>query len=167
MRYDTVATLIRNLNEAGVTYLVVGGLAVVAHGYVRLTMDVDLIIGLDPVNTGKAVAVLKAMAYWPRAPVPFDDFADSAKRQVWVAEKGMTVFALSSAAYPETEVDIFVEDLLGLDKAMANVVPLEIAQGVIAPVCSVADLIKLKKLAGRPRDLLDIEKLLVLHPEIT
>ena len=32
------------LNNAGVRYLVAGGLAVVAHGFVRFTNDVDLIV---------------------------------------------------------------------------------------------------------------------------
>ncbi len=50
MHYESITTLIKNLNDAAVEYLVVGGLAVVAHGYVRFTADVDLLLGLDHAN---------------------------------------------------------------------------------------------------------------------
>ncbi len=32
------------LNEGGVRYVVVGGFAVVLHGHVRLTVDLDLVL---------------------------------------------------------------------------------------------------------------------------
>ena len=35
------------LNSQGVRYLVVGGMAVVAHGHGRMTHDLDLVISLD------------------------------------------------------------------------------------------------------------------------
>ena len=38
------------LNNANVRYVVAGGLAVVAYGYLRLTMDVDLVIDLEREN---------------------------------------------------------------------------------------------------------------------
>jgi len=37
-------------NEAGVRFLVAGGLAVNAHGYVRFTKDADLVIDLTAEN---------------------------------------------------------------------------------------------------------------------
>jgi len=40
-------TIAAALNDADVNYLIAGGLAVVAHGYVRVTMDVDLVIDFD------------------------------------------------------------------------------------------------------------------------
>jgi predicted nucleotidyltransferase len=42
MKIDDVGTILRALNDANVRYLIVGGLAVVAHGYVRFTQDIDL-----------------------------------------------------------------------------------------------------------------------------
>ncbi len=165
MHYDSVATIIRHLNEGGVRYLVVGGLAVVAHGYVRFTADIDLLVGLDPINAANAIGVLKAMGYAPRAPVAMEEFANPVKRAEWKREKAMTVFSLFSATHPGTEIDIFVEDPLGFDQAIVNAVSFGIAQGVAAPMCSLPDLLKLKSMAGRPQDLLDIQKLKALHPE--
>jgi hypothetical protein len=36
------------LNRSDVACLVVSGFAVNAHGYVRMTMDIDLVIALNP-----------------------------------------------------------------------------------------------------------------------
>jgi predicted nucleotidyltransferase len=38
--------LFKALNDAGIRYVVVGGLAVVLHGHARLTADVDLVVDL-------------------------------------------------------------------------------------------------------------------------
>ncbi len=47
MKVDDIRTILRALNDADVRYLIVGGLAVVAHGYVRFTQDIDLVIQLE------------------------------------------------------------------------------------------------------------------------
>ena len=44
MKSDSVEQVARALNGAGVPFIVVGGLAVVAHGYGRYTEDLDLVI---------------------------------------------------------------------------------------------------------------------------
>ncbi len=42
MKLASLEAIVRALNEGSVRYLIAGGLAVNAHGYVRLTQDVDL-----------------------------------------------------------------------------------------------------------------------------
>lgn len=42
--------LFRKLDDAGVRYLVVGGIAVNLHGVNRLTHDIDLMLALDAVK---------------------------------------------------------------------------------------------------------------------
>lgn len=54
---DLVA-LCRLLNEAGVRYLVYGGLACLLHGHERMTRDADLYVGSDRENIRLALAVL-------------------------------------------------------------------------------------------------------------
>jgi len=44
MEVRSVEAIVRALNTAEVEYLIVGGLAVNAHGFVRLTRDVDLVL---------------------------------------------------------------------------------------------------------------------------
>jgi hypothetical protein len=52
--------LCRRLNEAGVRYLVYGGFACILHGRIRTTCDVDLFLGDDRDNIGKALQALSA-----------------------------------------------------------------------------------------------------------
>ena len=42
--------LVRTLNQAGVRYVVIGGIAVAAHGYVRATEDLDIVPEPSPEN---------------------------------------------------------------------------------------------------------------------
>ena len=41
MKLESVSAIVEALNAAKVRYLVAGGLAVVAHGYLRFTNDLD------------------------------------------------------------------------------------------------------------------------------
>lgn len=50
------------LNEHEVHYVVIGGVAVVLHGYPRLTADLDLIIDLDSSNARETIRYCKAQA---------------------------------------------------------------------------------------------------------
>jgi hypothetical protein len=50
MEVRSVEAIVRALNDAKVQYLIVDGLAVNAHGYERLTVDLDLVIGLSRDN---------------------------------------------------------------------------------------------------------------------
>ncbi|PYR65345.1 MAG: hypothetical protein DMG20_14885, partial [Acidobacteria bacterium] len=78
-----MVAIVGALNENQVRYLIVGGLAVVAHGYLRFTADVDLLLSVDSDNLKRTVGALKTLGYRPRAPVDFDDFVDRSNRQKW------------------------------------------------------------------------------------
>ena len=147
------------LNTAGVRYLVTGGLAVVAHGHLRFTADVDLILDLREENVRLAIAALEQLGYRPRAPVPFRDFANAAKRSEWAREKGLSVFSLFSDEHPATEVDLFVDPPLDFDVAYRAAARLEVAPGIEAVFVAYDDLLRLKTRGGRPVDLEDIARL--------
>lgn len=159
MRRESIEAIVQGLNEAGVRYLVVGGLAVVAHGHVRFTADLDLVLDPDPRSLASGVAALTKMSYRPRAPVPFRDFEDPAKRESWARDKGMTVFSLFSPEHPATEIDLFLEPPFDFARAYEAAARMEVASGTIATFVSRDDLIAMKRKAGRPRDLEDIEGL--------
>lgn len=57
MEVRSVEGIVGALNEASVQYLIVGGLAVNAHGYERLTQDVDLVIRLTPDNVVRGLSI--------------------------------------------------------------------------------------------------------------
>ena len=51
MKLKSISTIFQSLNEAGVKYLLAGGLAVVAHGYVRFTADIDKLNAIQGDNS--------------------------------------------------------------------------------------------------------------------
>ncbi|HVT88996.1 MAG TPA: DUF6036 family nucleotidyltransferase [Tepidisphaeraceae bacterium] len=159
MQKTSVEAIVRALNQHQVQYLIVGGLAVVAHGHVRFTADVDLLLAVDQQNLTRAVEAIKSLDYRPRAPVPFEQFIDPAQRRRWAAEKNMVVFFLASPKHPATEIDLFLEPPIDFAATYANAVRFEVAPGVAATFCSLDDLIKMKTLAGRARDSEDIKQL--------
>ena len=159
MRRESVEAIVSDLNQAQVRYLIVGGLAVVAHGYVRFTADVDLVLDPDPDSLKRAVEALTRLGYKPRAPVPFRDFEDPAKRASWVRDKGMTVFSVFSTQHSATEVDLFVEPPFNFEDAYSHAVRMEVAPGTTGTFVSRDDLVAMKRVAGRPRDLEDIRGL--------
>ena len=55
MEVRSVEAVVRALNDAGAEYLIVGGLAVNAHGFVRLTRDVDLVLRLGSENADRGL----------------------------------------------------------------------------------------------------------------
>src|SRR5438067_5132620 len=105
-----IETVLASLNAARVRYLVVGGVAVVLHGHLRATADLDLIVQLSPENALAAVRALESLAFHPIAPVPAAMFADAEARRAWMETKGMTVFGLWSDRFPGLEVDLFASE---------------------------------------------------------
>lgn len=165
MEKQSFETIVRALDEAGVRYLIVGGLAVVAHGYVRFTADLDFFLDLETGNLKNALAALSRLGYRPRAPVRIEQFADPLIRRGWIDEKGMKVFSLFSPEHAATEIDIFAAAPFDFETAYADAVRLEVCPGMTATFVDLDRLIALKKQAGRPQDLQDIEQLKALRKE--
>lgn len=165
MEVRSVEAIIRALNEAAVRYLVAGGVAVVAHGHVRYTADLDLIFDFAEDNVKQALNALAALGYRPMIPVEMAQFADPVVRSAWVHDKGMLVFSLVSPQHAATTVDVFAEAPLEFSRAYGEAVCFEVAPGLPATVVSLPDLLALKAQAARPKDMLDIEKLKAIQQE--
>ena len=120
------------LEAAAVRYLIAGGLAENAHGYLRFTKDVDLVIELEPDNLRVALTALGRLGYRPAVPMPLAQFADPVRRESWVRDFGQEY-----------------------DRALVK--PLR--EGLPVRFVSIPTLIRMKELAGRPQDLIDIEHL--------
>jgi hypothetical protein len=163
MERRSVEAIVRALNEAQVRYLIVGGLAVAAHGHLRITVDVDLVLDPDPEALGRAIAALETLGYRPRAPVPFAAFADADQRKEWAREKGMLVFSAHSPVHPVTEVDLFLEAPFNFDEAYAHALKMEVSPGLAATFVGLADLVAMKETAGRPQDMQDVSVLIDIN----
>lgn len=159
MQKKSVEEIVQALNKASVRYLIAGGLAVVAHGYLRFTADVDIVLDLEVDNASRAMSALSALGYRPRAPVSIQAFADPETRSKWVREKNLTVFSLYSPDHPDTEIDLFVEAPLDFERAHRAAMRVAVGEDAFGIFLSYEDLIALKQTAGRPQDLADIDQL--------
>lgn len=148
----------RELNKKRVRYLVVGGGAVVLHGVVRLTVDLDLFVDLKERNLLKFTEVLAGLGYRPKIPVNASDFADKSKREKWKKEKDMLVFSFYHLKRHQDHIDIFVYEPVGFEKAYKEREIMK-AGPIKIPVISIRCLKRMKAIAGRPQDLADIEAL--------
>lgn len=159
-----IEEILEALNQARVRYLVVGGVAVVLHGYLRTTADLDLVVNLDRENVLRAMEALGRLGYRPRAPVSPDSFADVETRTLWVRDKQLTVFSMWNAAHPATEIDLFVEEPFDFDAAYARAVRVPLDRIEITLV-SLDDLLAMKRRADRPQDHQDIAALEALRSQ--
>lgn len=159
MKLDSVKDIVKALNRGRVRYLIVGGLAVVAHGYVRFTKDIDLVVQLVPENVRRALRALQGLGYQPAVPVAAEQFADPASRERWIREKGMTVFQLWSDLHRETPIDIFVTEPFDFDREYEGALRKTLTGRLKVRVVSLRTLIGMKEAVGRPEDKIDVEHL--------
>ena len=163
MEVHSIETIVRALNGAKVKYLIVGGVAVVAHGYERFTKDLDLVIGLERKNIIRGLRALMAIGYQMRIPVTPEQFADPALREQWRREKNMVVLQLWSDAHRRTPIDVFVYEPFDFAKELARALRVPVFGKQSVAIVSYETLLDLKKSAGRSQDLLDVEKLRKLN----
>lgn len=158
MKLGSFDLLVRALGKAGVRYLVAGGLAVNAHGYLRFTRDVDLVLQLAPENIVSAFHALEEIGYRPLVPVTAADFADVAKRTAWIRDKGMTVLNFWCDRHRDTPVDVFVTEPFDFDEEYGRALVKPLGSTAVRFV-SIPSLIRMKEIAGRPQDKIDVEYL--------
>lgn len=163
MKLSGLESIFRALNEAGVLYLIVGGVAVNAHGYGRSTYDVDLVLAMDPGNIAKTFSVLGEAGYSPVVPVTADEFADRDSRERWRREKGMVVLPMTSDRHPSTPLDLFVTEPFEFSEEHAAAFWQELSPGLMIPVIRLETLLAMKRESGRPKDLADLDELNLLY----
>ncbi|MGA2852688.1 MAG: hypothetical protein ABSE90_00950 [Verrucomicrobiota bacterium] len=164
MEVRSIETIVRALNAAKTRYLIVGGLAVNAHGYERLTVDVDLVIGLQRENILRGLRALQAAGWQMAIPVTPEDFANPKLRESWRKGKNLVALKLWSDAHRRTPVDVFVYEPFDFEKEYAAAKREMVAGKVSAPVVRYKTLLAMKRKAGRGKDLLDIEQLKKIDP---
>lgn len=150
--------IFEELNKRHIRYLVVGGVAVNLHGFVRATEDLDIALSLDEKNLDLFISAIKEMGWKPRVPVPIEDLRDAKKRKSWFEEKNMKAFSV----YNPKEVWQTLDILIGFSEKFDEVYErreMMVAKNISIPVAGVDDLIVMKEKAGRPRDLFDIKGL--------
>jgi hypothetical protein len=160
VKLSSFEALAAALEAADVRYLVAGGLAVAAHGYLRFTKDVDIVIRLIPDNIERMFAALSSLGYRPSVPITKEQFSNIELRSGWVRDKGMQVLQFWSDAHRETSVDVFVTEPFDFDAEYASALTSPLNERLTVRFVSLPTLIRMKEEADRPQDRADIEQLL-------
>lgn len=159
MKLASLEAIFRALNEADVRYLVAGGLAVNAHGYLRFTNDIDLVVALDPENIIQSFSALERLGYRPLVPITAEQFAKPELRQQWIEDKGMQVLNFFSDQHRETTIDVFVYEPFDFETEYSASMQAELMSDLYTRFVSIPALIRMKETANRPRDVDDIQHL--------
>lgn len=141
------AKILEVLARREVRFVVIGGLAALAHGSPYPTGDVDITPDIDPTNLqrlSEALSDLKAKVWFgdDEDPLVFShDAASLASNGVWNLVTGFGRIDLSlvpdgTEGYVDLVRHATDEDILG----------------VVVPVASLADVIRSKQAANRPKD---------------
>lgn len=153
-----IAELLQSLADARVDYVLVGGLAVQLHGFLRATVDVDLVLAMNDSNLDRFIEVTKRFGLMPVVPVPIDALKNAGQIEQWYREKGMLAFALREPEAGGGVVDVLVRPGISFDRLSSGAVKGKLF-GREVLIASVDDLIEMKRLANRPKDQLDIAAL--------
>ncbi len=147
----------RALNKAKVKYAVCGGAAVILFGFARLTVDLDLIVDLEEANLAKLYDVLLKLHYQSKAPIKKEEFVRKDKLEKLGREKNMKVVSFYNLRDPFKVIDIGVNlpQITEILKSKKNIKIKDLA----IPLISIDELIKMKRIVGRPQDLIDVENL--------
>ena len=138
--------LLSRFNSAGVRYLVIGGHAVQFHGYLRSTKDLDIFIDTSGDNPSQVVTALHSLGFSGNDLLA-DRFSEP-KKQIPLGRYNAEL--LTSPDGPP------------FDEAYARCVIANKSEAAI-PVVSYNDLLKQKRMLGRPQDIADIEALEKIH----
>ncbi len=153
-----IAELLRSLSAGSVDYVLVGGLAVQLHGYMRSTVDIDLVLAMNDANLARFIEVAKQLGLTPSIPVAIESLRNASQIEQWYHEKGMLAFALREPQIGGAVVDVLVRPEVPFEKMMINAVEGKLFDQKIW-IASIDDLLVMKRKANRPKDRLDIDAL--------
>ncbi len=142
---DELEQLISSFEEAEVEYAVCGGLSLAIHGFARATLDIDLLIQPDTLDSAFAVGA--------------ENGFDIKGLDISFKERAVEIRRVSKV---DSEGEILSLDFLLVTPQVQDVWDSrETIEFLDRKLCVVSrdGLIKMKRLAGRPQDLADIEKL--------
>ena len=157
---QTLVRLVRSLNQHQIDYVVVGAVALIAHGYRRFTEDIDLVLTPEGLETLHREMI--GLGFAPRFP--------GAKKKIRSTVDGVSIDIITSGEFPgdgkpkpiviprpeEASIEIDGIRIVNLQK----LIELKLASGMTAPdrlraLADVQELIKIKKLDNEFAERLD------------
>ena len=153
-----IAEFLSSLSASQEQFVLVGGMAVQLHGYMRSTFDIDLVLAMNDENLVRFIEVAKRFGLTPSIPVPIDSLRNAEQIEQWYREKGMLAFALREPQIGGGVVDILVRPEVPYEQLKKNAIAGELFSQQVW-IASIDDLLTMKRVANRPKDRLDIEAL--------
>jgi predicted nucleotidyltransferase len=158
MPYDPLGAL-RTLQEHGVRFIVIGGVAGRLWGSPTMTNDVDICYARDQSNLerlAEALLELEARLRGVDDDVPFildaTTLANGQNFTFMTKDGPLDVLGMPSGVN-------------GFDELITNVVKFDLGDGLVLPVCDLDDLIRMKRAAGRTKDRIELEVLAAVREE--
>ena len=157
---NALAQLVSDLEEHRIDYLVIGAIALMAHGYPRFTEDIDII--LTPEDLEKFHRELIGLGYAPAFP--------GARKRLRSTRDGTPIEVISSGDFPgdgKPKAVAFpkpAEDSVEIDgvrfPTLEKLIELKLASGMTAPdrlkdLADVQEMIKIRRLDGEFADKLN------------
>jgi hypothetical protein len=145
--------LLQELHRRDLRFVVIGGVAVGAHGYVRATADLDLVPDPDPGNLDRLVEALGSLgATLPTAEGRrFNAIEDGP-----VIRRGGNVTA--DTEFGGLDIVQLADGVPGYSQLERDAVQSDLL-GVPVQICSLPRLREMKQALGRAQDLADLENL--------
>lgn len=138
-------SVLKSLNAHRVRYVVIGAAAFPAHRYVRVTLDIDILIDATPANAGRTLEALREAGY---------DVSDISQEELLTKKLLIRQYIQETDIHPSA-VGVEFEDVWR-HRVRGKI------GGTAANIASLDDLIAMKRAAGRPKDLEDLRVLLRL-----
>lgn len=142
---DELSQIVSALEENEIEYAVCGGLALTIHGFPRATFDIDILIQAESLDKVYKIAAEKG--YDIRGlDISFEERAVEIRRVSKIDEDGEVISLDLLLVTPQVE-DVWAtkEKLIWENRDLS--------------IVSRQGLIKMKKLAGRHKDLIDIDRI--------
>jgi len=135
-------SLLKSLKEHRVDFVIIGATAFPVHGYARATLDIDIFIRPTETNAEKAWQALKAFGY---------DVSDIKKEDLLKKKLLIRQYTV------ETDIHPFVKGV-SFEEVWINKVRAKFGN-IFVYFASLDALIKMKRAAGRAKDLEDLKYL--------
>jgi hypothetical protein len=158
MPYQPLGAL-RVLQQHGVSFVLIGGVAARLWGSPTMTNDTDICYARDDDNLERLAEALRQLGARLRGvdeTVPFLlDATTLAKGQnfTFITDLGPLDILGAPAG------------VRGFEELAANATDFDLGDGLVVSVCDLDDLIRMKRAAGRPKDRIEIEVLSAVREE--
>jgi hypothetical protein len=155
--------VLRALREHEVDFVVIGGLAVAAHGYVRATKDVDVVPRPEPTNRRRLFAALQSLEAEPLELAEFERDELPIRFDPAGLDEGGN-WALRTT-HGRVDIMQWVEGIEGYETLGANALRVDLPGVGEILFAGYDDLVAMKRAAGRPEDKTDLARLRELRGE--